>query len=213
MPYEIRPLGKRGHYEVINAETGEVHAKDTTLKKAKAQMRLLNRLGGLEGGKAPKDSFGPPTPPEGAEINVRDIPVAAITLAAVTRLYQNVRRAYLNGRGARMTELLEEFVERYDLDEDNIDALPDDIRAVFEATLFLNNNTDDLYEVDYEPPVDYLELIPSAMEALEGQPIDFEDPEVRDFVDRFDPDDYEGAGFHQALQPVNYTNFLKSNFF
>jgi len=44
MPYEIRPLGKRGHYEVINVATGEVHAKDTTLKKAKAQLRLLNRL-------------------------------------------------------------------------------------------------------------------------------------------------------------------------
>jgi hypothetical protein len=48
MPFEIRHLGNRGHYEVINVETGEVHAKDTTLKKAKAQMRLLSRLGGVE---------------------------------------------------------------------------------------------------------------------------------------------------------------------
>lgn len=40
MPYEIRKL-KRGHYEVLNSETGQVHAKQTSLAKAKAQVRLL----------------------------------------------------------------------------------------------------------------------------------------------------------------------------
>jgi hypothetical protein len=44
MPYEIikKPSGK---YEVINKLTGEIHAKGTTLKKAKAQVRLLKGKG------------------------------------------------------------------------------------------------------------------------------------------------------------------------
>jgi len=40
MPYEI--VKKRsGKYQVINRLTGEIHAKGTTLNKAKAQVRLL----------------------------------------------------------------------------------------------------------------------------------------------------------------------------
>jgi hypothetical protein len=39
MPYSIR---KRGNgYEVVNRDTGEVHAKHTTRAKAQAQVRLL----------------------------------------------------------------------------------------------------------------------------------------------------------------------------
>jgi hypothetical protein len=43
MPYEIikKPSGK---YQVINKITGEIHAKGTTLKKAKAQIRLLEMV-------------------------------------------------------------------------------------------------------------------------------------------------------------------------
>jgi DNA-binding response OmpR family regulator len=40
MPYEIVKK-KSGKYEVINRITGEIHAKGTTLNKAKAQVRLL----------------------------------------------------------------------------------------------------------------------------------------------------------------------------
>jgi hypothetical protein len=45
MPYDIikKPSGK---FVVINKLTGEIHAKGTTLKKAKAQIRLLNNLEG-----------------------------------------------------------------------------------------------------------------------------------------------------------------------
>ena len=40
MPYEIRQLSPR-KFEVINPVSGEIHAKHTSLKKAKAQVRLL----------------------------------------------------------------------------------------------------------------------------------------------------------------------------
>jgi len=40
MPYEIRQLSPR-KFEVINPISGEIHAKHTSLKKAKAQVRLL----------------------------------------------------------------------------------------------------------------------------------------------------------------------------
>jgi hypothetical protein len=40
MPYSIIET-KKGHYSVINSQTGKIHAKDTTLANAKAQIRLL----------------------------------------------------------------------------------------------------------------------------------------------------------------------------
>jgi hypothetical protein len=39
MPYEIRKNGRA--YEVVNSDTGEVHAKHTTKAKAEAQVKLL----------------------------------------------------------------------------------------------------------------------------------------------------------------------------
>lgn len=50
MPYEIRKL-KRGQYEVLNSKTGKVHAKHTSLVKAKAQVRLLGMKDAEGGGK------------------------------------------------------------------------------------------------------------------------------------------------------------------
>lgn len=47
MPYDIKKV-KKGCYEVINTESGVVKSKCTSLKKAKAQMRLLY---GIESGK------------------------------------------------------------------------------------------------------------------------------------------------------------------
>ena len=48
MPYEIIKLKKKGdRYKVINKETGNIKAYDTTLKNAKAQVRLL---GGIDHG-------------------------------------------------------------------------------------------------------------------------------------------------------------------
>ena len=43
MPYNIEKCTECGcgTYKVINAKTGHVYAKHTTLKKAKAQVRLL----------------------------------------------------------------------------------------------------------------------------------------------------------------------------
>ena len=39
MPYAIRKKGNA--YQVVNTQTGKVHAKHTSKKKAQAQMRLL----------------------------------------------------------------------------------------------------------------------------------------------------------------------------
>jgi len=41
MPYLIRKLPNKNRYRVINAETGQIKAKSTSLKKAKAQVRFL----------------------------------------------------------------------------------------------------------------------------------------------------------------------------
>jgi hypothetical protein len=43
MPFQILKAGKA--YAVINSVTGKIHANHTTLKKAKAQIRLLHMLG------------------------------------------------------------------------------------------------------------------------------------------------------------------------
>jgi hypothetical protein len=40
LPYAIKPAGKN-LFKVVNTQTGKVHAKATSLTKAKAQMRLL----------------------------------------------------------------------------------------------------------------------------------------------------------------------------
>lgn len=44
MPYKIIKLKGRNHYKVINSDTGRIHAKDTSLKNAKAQIRLLGMI-------------------------------------------------------------------------------------------------------------------------------------------------------------------------
>lgn len=45
MPYDLVKISPR-KYQVINTDTGEIHAKHSTLKNAKAQIRLLNSLKG-----------------------------------------------------------------------------------------------------------------------------------------------------------------------
>jgi hypothetical protein len=49
MPYSINKLA-RGSYEVVNSKTGKIHAKHTSLTKAKAQVRLLGMKDGMKGG-------------------------------------------------------------------------------------------------------------------------------------------------------------------
>ena len=39
MPFKIKKV--EGGYEVLNAETGKIHARHTTLAKAKAQIRIM----------------------------------------------------------------------------------------------------------------------------------------------------------------------------
>jgi hypothetical protein len=46
MPWVIRKLKNKDLYSVKNAKTGAVRARGTTLKKAKAQVRLLYSLEG-----------------------------------------------------------------------------------------------------------------------------------------------------------------------
>ncbi len=44
MPYQIRKLPNKNKYEVVNKLTKEKHAYQTTLKNAKAQLRLLHAI-------------------------------------------------------------------------------------------------------------------------------------------------------------------------
>jgi len=44
MPYKIRKLPNKELYRVFNSETKEIKAKETTLQKAKAMIRLLNAV-------------------------------------------------------------------------------------------------------------------------------------------------------------------------
>lgn len=44
MPYTIRKLPNKYRYKVYNSISGKVHAKNTTLKKAKRQVALLTKL-------------------------------------------------------------------------------------------------------------------------------------------------------------------------
>ena len=53
MPYELKKVSPR-LYEVFNSETGKIHAKHSSLKNAKAQMRLLHMIGGAVSGKEVK---------------------------------------------------------------------------------------------------------------------------------------------------------------
>jgi hypothetical protein len=52
--YAIMKVSPR-RYEVINVETGKVHSKNTTLSKAKAQIRVLMAIGGALSGKEVKE--------------------------------------------------------------------------------------------------------------------------------------------------------------
>ena len=45
MPYEINRISPR-RYQVINTDTSEIHAKNSTLKNAKTQLRILKSLKG-----------------------------------------------------------------------------------------------------------------------------------------------------------------------
>jgi hypothetical protein len=42
MPYAIKKVGTG--YSVINTQTGQVHARHTTLRKAEAQIKLLHMI-------------------------------------------------------------------------------------------------------------------------------------------------------------------------
>ena len=42
MPFKIKKV--EGGYEVLNAETGKIHARHTTLAKAKAQIRIMDEV-------------------------------------------------------------------------------------------------------------------------------------------------------------------------
>lgn len=44
MPYQLRKLPNRNKYEVYNKLTKEKHATQSTLKNAKAQLRLLHAI-------------------------------------------------------------------------------------------------------------------------------------------------------------------------
>lgn len=41
MPFVIRKLPNKNRYRVVNQRNGRIHSLSTTLKKAKAQVRLL----------------------------------------------------------------------------------------------------------------------------------------------------------------------------
>ena len=44
-PYDIKKKpGTQTRFKVVNTKTGYIHAKNTTLKKAQSQVRLLKRV-------------------------------------------------------------------------------------------------------------------------------------------------------------------------
>lgn len=43
MPYQIKKVSST-RYQVSNPKTGKIHAKKTTLQKAKSQVRLLTQI-------------------------------------------------------------------------------------------------------------------------------------------------------------------------
>jgi hypothetical protein len=47
MPYKIRKL-KSNKYKVVNSMTGKIYSRSTTLKRAKAQIRLLGMTEGMK---------------------------------------------------------------------------------------------------------------------------------------------------------------------
>lgn len=59
MPYKIRKLPGRDMYRVTNSETKEIKAKETTLEKAKAMVKLLNAV---QHGWKPNPKYRPPAP-------------------------------------------------------------------------------------------------------------------------------------------------------
>jgi hypothetical protein len=44
MPYQIRKIKNHNLYSVKNINTGVIHSKETTKKKAEAQVKLLNAI-------------------------------------------------------------------------------------------------------------------------------------------------------------------------
>jgi len=44
MPYKVEKVRNKNCWKVVNAKTGVVHTKCSTLANAKAQVRLLNML-------------------------------------------------------------------------------------------------------------------------------------------------------------------------
>ena len=51
MPYNIRKVSGKNCYKVVNKDNGRIHAKCTSLKKAKSQLRLLY---GIDSGWKPR---------------------------------------------------------------------------------------------------------------------------------------------------------------
>lgn len=109
MPYEIRKL-KRGQYEVLNSKTGKVHAKHTSLVKAKAQVRLLG-MKDAEGG-GPKRRRGQSE--KGKKLNFDEevyIKEPFPTHAQLIALYGQIRPLYLTGNFQGLSNRLETFID------------------------------------------------------------------------------------------------------
>jgi hypothetical protein len=229
MPYEIIPLGKRGHYQVINSVTGEVHAKDTTLKNAKAQVRLLYSLEKKGGGPSQSAQRGPTRPP---------------TLQEALQFYRRSRTAFNNDNMNGLNIEINNFMNRYDLnnDSDNYMNLSDAIREIVDGVRYVYYNRDILVEQDFEVPANYEQVLDQASNALAEyaieNDIELDDNDVANIhlgdteseTDEEEEEEDEGedegegefnpsnslsaAGFSRSnLQPVNYSASLKNNFF
>jgi len=126
MPYDILKL-KKGQYEVVNTDTGEVHAKQTTLAKAKAQVRLLgmkHAKGGRDIGRKAKrgdDGATVPFPPPPPEPVVQE--VIFPTHQQLQALYQgHILPAYQAGDFALMNAELDIFIDNFEIDDDLLNA-------------------------------------------------------------------------------------------
>jgi hypothetical protein len=206
MPYEITKVS-RGQYEVSNPETGKVHAKHTSLKKAKAQVRLLYSLEKpkMKGGRARQR-----------------IP----TRAQLIGLYRDVSELYNQGRLNEANEIFDDFVDGFGIDDDLLDRWDnDDTREMYHIILHLVSNAFDLLQAGYEMPADFNqideEVIDAILDDAEGSSISDEMIDEDDFpeLDYDEPpppnnggemaDWYYGAGY---AHPINQNRELAMAF-
>ena len=210
MPYDILKL-KKGQYEVVNTDTGEVHAKQTTLAKAKAQVRLL-------GMKHAKGGLTNPNFDENVFIINPNAPVIP-NINQVIGLYETVRPLFNNEQFAEAIAELNAFDAEFDLEDDDVldffnNHSENNAFNVYDTISQMVIGAENLYDSGYRAPADI-----NALDAFEmGEAMDNMGMNLND------DDQMEGNGYHRMkngcslytggssdVDPINYNSELKNN--